>query len=220
MKKYLIAILSLFFMGSSFAQMNQSLVLKNGSEIRGRIQSSDENKTSILLKDGTIMVFESNEIASIEKYVPKVSSTGAFMRASLGMVGGEQVSPSFLFTNGYSFNSHWDLGLTLGLESFWNNGYVPIAVSGRFNLLKNHFTPFADVMAGYEMPFSNWDRNKGGFTIGGRLGVTKYLGNRVGFSTSFGYRFAHLVEINPWWDDFKTIRQINRFDLRLEFTFK
>ena len=214
-----IVILTMSTLGS-IAQRTHLIVLENGSEIRGKIQSTDENKTKILMKDGSIMVYESNEIASIEKYVPKVSSTGAFMRASLGMMGGEQLSPSFLLTNGYSFNSHWDAGIAVGFEVFQNAGFIPILASGRFNLLKNHFTPFVDVVAGYEMPLRNWDSNKGGFSTGARIGFTKYLGNKVGFSSSFGYRFAQTIEKSPWWDDFKTVRQFNRYEIRFEFTFK
>ena len=220
MKNYGLVLFFLLVSLAGFSQRTHSIVLQNGSEIRGRVQSTDEEKTSILLKDGSIMVYKSEEIASIERYVPKVSSTGAFMRASLGLLGGEQLSPSFLLTNGYSFSSHWDLGLTVGVEPLWWDLYAPIMVSGRFNLLSKHYTPFVEVVSGYEMPFSNWEFNKGGFTAGSRIGFTKYLGNRVGFSSSIGYRFAHLVQIDNWWDDFRTIRQINRFDLRLEFTFK
>lgn len=219
MKKLLIIILLGFSLGLS-AQRTHVIVLNNGSEIRGTIQATDENQTSILMKDGSVMVYSSNEIASIEKYVPKVSSTGVFMRAGLGMLGGEQLSPSFLLTNGYSFSPHWDAGLSLGFEFFQNRGFMPILANARFNLLKNHYTPFVDVVAGYEMPLRNFDSNKGGFSSGARLGFTKYLGNKVGFSTSVGYRFAQTIEKSPWWDDFKTVRQFNRYEIRLEFTFK
>ena len=205
---------------ASHAQRTQLIVLNNGSEIRGRIQTTDEYQTKILMKDGSIIAYGSDEIASIEKYVPKVSSTGAFMRASLGVMGGEEVSPSFLLTNGYSFSPHWDAGIAVGFEVFQSSGFMPILATGRFNLLKSHFTPFVDVVAGYEMPLRNWDSNKGGFSAGARIGLTKYLGNKVGFSSSFGYRFAQTIEKSLWWDDFKTVRQFNRYEIRLEFTFK
>jgi len=87
-------------------------------------------------------------------------------------------------------------------------------------LLNKTATPFVDVIAGYEMPFTNWENNKGGFTTGTKIGFTKSLGNRTAFSTSIGYRFAYLVEENNWWDDFRTIREINRIEVRIGFTFK
>lgn len=220
MKTFIFTLLILASSALSFSQRTHLLILKNGSEIRGKIQETNENQTSILMKDGSILVYKSNEIVSIEKYVPKVSSTGAFMRASLGMMGGEQLSPSFLLTNGYSFSPHWDAGIAVGFEVFQNTGFVPILATGRFNLLQNHFTPFVDLTAGYEMPIRNWNSNKGGFSSGARIGITKYLGNKVGFSSSFGYRFAQTVEKSPWWDDFKTVRQFNRYEIRFEFTFK
>lgn len=220
MRTFVLILLIVVSSALSFSQRTHLIILENGSEIRGKIQETSEDLTKILMKDGSVMVYSSDEIASIERYVPKVSSTGAFMRASLGMLGGEELSPSFLLTNGYSFSSRWDLGLAVGFEVYEWTAYMPILVNGRFNLMKNHFTPFVDVMAGYEMPLGNWDSNKGGFSSGARIGLTKYLGNKVGVSTSFGYRFAQTVEKSPWWDDFKTVRQFNRYEIRLEFTFK
>ena len=167
-----------------------------------------------------IWVFQNKEIAKIDRFVPKVSSTGVYSRASLGILGGENFSPSFQLTNGYSFNPHWDLGLTIGVESVFWDWYVPTLAQGRFNLLDRHFTPFVDVAAGYMAPFRNWDNDKGGFTCGGAIGITKYVSNRVGINTSIGYRYARMVELNPWWDDFTTIRQLNRIELRFAITFK
>jgi hypothetical protein len=194
--------------------------LKNGSEIRGTIQESNEEQTTLLTRDGSILVFKSDQIASIEKFVPKVSSAGVFTRASIGILGGDQLSPSIQLTNGYSFSPHWDLGFKTGLETFWLNWYVPVLASARFNLLKRPFTPYVNIEGGYEVPMSNWSGNKGGITTSASIGVTKVYGNRFGFSTSIGYRFARLVEENQWWDDFRTIRQINRVELRFAFTFK
>ncbi|MEO9533990.1 MAG: hypothetical protein ABJG68_03260 [Crocinitomicaceae bacterium] len=205
---------------TGFSQADRVVKLKNGSEIRGTIQNTNENQTTLLTRDGSILVFKSEEIASIEKFVPKVSSAGVFTRASIGVLGGDQLSPSIQLTNGYSFNPHWDLGFKTGIETIWWNWYVPVMASARYNLLKRSFTPFVNVDGGYEIPMSNWEGNKGGITSSASIGVTKVFGNRVGFSTSVGYRFARLVEENQWWDDFRTIRQINRVELRFAFTFK
>lgn len=216
----LLTIFLICFSLVGFSQSDRVVKLKNGSEIRGTIQDTNEEQTTLLTRDGSILVFKSEEIVSIEKFVPKVSSAGVFTRASIGILGGDQISPSIQLTNGYSFNPHWDLGLKTGIESFWGNWFVPVMASARFNLLKRAFTPFVNIDGGYEVPMSNWEGNKGGITTGASLGVTKICGNRLGFSTSLGYRFARLVEENQWWDDFRTIRQINRVELRFAFTFK
>lgn len=210
----------IFFGLQSFAQRNHILELHNGSQIKGKILETNEKQTKIETKDGSVWVFQDEEIAEISSYVPKVSSTGVYSRASLGILGGENFSPSFQLTNGYSFNSHWDLGMTIGVESVFWDWYVPVLAQGRFNLFEGHFTPFVDLAAGYMTPFSNWDFDKGGFTCGGAMGITKYVSNRVGVTTSIGYRYARMVELNPWWDDFTTIRQLNRIELRLAITFK
>ena len=172
------------------------------------------------MKGGSVFFYEAKEIAGTGKFQPKVSGKGIFLRAETGIVGGTQVSPSILVTNGYSFNPHWDTGLTVGWERYGWSSYVPFLASGRFNLLNRYFTPYIDVIGGYVMPTSNWDRNKGGFTTGIRLGFTRYLNNRFGFSTSIGYRYVYLKAIDNWWDDFVTIRQLNRFELKFALTFK
>ena len=203
-----------------YTQQSDVLKMKNGSEIRGTILEKNDESIKIQTKDGSIWSYPTEDVVAIGKYEPKVSGPGFYLRANVGMMGGDNVSPSFHLVNGYSFNSHWDVGFGLGLESFAWNGYIPVFVESRYNLLNKNYTPFISVMSGYEMPVGNWDSNKGGFTAGARIGFTRYLGNHVGFSTSVGYRFAYLTEVNSWWDDFETIREINRFEIRLGLTFK
>jgi hypothetical protein len=219
MKKLLI-LSALCFSVAVHAQKKSVVTLKNGSEIRGQIISTNETDTKIETKDGSVFVFKSEEIAGIEESLLKVSGKGVYTRASLGMLGGEQFSPSFQLANGYSFNENWDLGLVLGAEKIAWQWYVPVMANGRFNILKRPNTPFVDVSAGYQMPLQNWDNDKGGFTGGASIGFTRFVSNRIGLSTSLGYRYGYLVENNGWWDDFTTIRQINRFDLRFAISFK
>ena len=213
-------VIILFFSMSAVAQKKSVIKLKNGSEIKGQILDTNEKQTKIQTKDGSVFVFKSEEIAGIEESILKVSGKGVYTRASLGMLGGEQFSPSFQLANGYSFNPNWDVGLVFGAEKVAFNWYVPIMANGRYNILKRINTPFLDVSAGYQMPMQNWENDKGGFTGGASVGFTRFLGNRIGLSTSLGYRYGYLVENNGWWDDFVTIRQINRFDLRFAITFK
>lgn len=220
MKKVIGIITILIFSLYVNAQQNDVLKMKNGSEIRGTVLEKNDEIIRIQTKDGSIWNYSTSDVVAIGKYEPKVSGPGFYLRANVGMMGGDQVSPSFHLVNGYSFNSHWDLGFGLGLENFAWDGYIPVFAEGRYNLLNKSFTPFVSIMAGYEMPLSNWDSNKGGFSTGARIGFTRYLGNHIGFSTSAGYRFAYLKEINQWWDDFETIREINRFEIRLGLTFK
>ncbi|UKN03660.1 hypothetical protein K6119_09055 [Paracrocinitomix mangrovi] len=203
-----------------FAQQDRTVKLKNGSEIRGRLLDLDSTGVRLQTKDGSIWSFASNEVAGIEKFTPKVSGKGIFLRAEVGVVGGSELSPSILFSNGYSFNEHWDVGLAIGWENYFWDAYVPFLATGRYNILNKHWTPFVEVSTGYLMPMRNWDNNSGGLGSGVKLGYTKYFGNRMGFSTSLGYRYAYLKEVNSWWDDFITIRHANRIELKFALTFK
>lgn len=217
------AVLSvLFFLAiqCAFGQKYQLLKLKNGSEVIGQFVDIDSSHTRIKTKDGSIWSFNNTEIATIEEFIPKVSGKGVFIRAESGILGGSQISPSVLITNGYAFNAHWSTGLMLGYEFYWGENYIPLILSGRYNLLNRGFTPFVECLAGYEMPVTDFDDNKGGVTTGARAGITKYIGNRFAFSTSIGYRFAYLKEINGWWDDNVTFREINRFELKFALTFQ
>lgn len=218
--KNIVTILIIILSGSVIAQNNYSIKLKNGSEIRGNLMEVDSSGAKIKTHDGSIWAYSNNEIVGIEKFVPKVSGKGVFVRAEIGIVGGPQVSPSIQIINGFSFNSHIDLGLGIGFETFGWNGYVPILSTFRYNLFEKHFTPFIDVVAGYEMPLRNFNSDKGGFTSGAKLGFTRQLGNRYAFSTSAGYRFAYLKEVNLWWDDFTTLREMHRFEIKFGLTFK
>lgn len=219
--KSLILFLLLFSGLTMNAQKNSVVILKNGSEIRGQVVHMDSAQTKILAKDGSIWAIENNDIARIDKYQPKVSGKGIYLRAESGVVGGNQISPSIQFINGYTFNPHFDLGLGVGFESFWWDWYVPITANFRWNMVKDKwYTPFIDVTAGYEMPLGNFDNLKGGFTSGAKLGITKNISHRFAFSTSAGYRFAVTKEEHWNWQDFVTIREMHRFELKFGLTFK
>jgi hypothetical protein len=66
----------------------------------------------------------------------------------------------------------------------------------------------------------NFRQSHGGFTFGGAMGYTYFLNSKIGITTALGYRFARLVEQATWWEDFETIRQLNRFELRFGLTFR
>ena len=220
MKKILtLAFVTLLLMQAA-AQSNSMVILKNGSEIRGRVLKNDETGVQIRTRDGSLWNFTPDEVVSVKDYSPTVSSTGFYNRTSVGVMGGDMVSPSLYVVNGYSFNQHWEAGFGMGLESFYWNTYIPLFLEGRYSFFNGPTKPFVALNAGYEMPVRNMEFNKGGFTGGVQLGITHYFSNHVGIVTSAGYRFALLKEESMWWDDFETIRQINRYEIRLGFVFR
>ena len=157
---------------------------------------------------------------SIERFSPEVPSKGFYNRTSVGMISGDQLSPSLHVVNGWAWNEHWETGLGVGIETFWWNPYMPIFAEGRYNILSGATRPFISVHGGYEMSMRNREFNKGGVTAGIEGGITHYFSSHTGISTSAGYRFAYLKQMNSWWDDYTTFTQINRFEIRLALVFR
>ena len=220
MKKTAIILVLLVLTFSASSQMNSRVYLKNGSIVKGEVLQNDETGVRVRTRDGSYWNFDPEEVVSVEKYIPTVSRKGFYNRTSLGVLGGDFFSPSLHIVNGYSFNSHWEAGFGLGLETFTWSGYVPLFLEGRYTVLDGRTSPYASVMAGYEMPTTQWSYNKGGFTTGLQVGMTHYFSDHVGIVTSIGYRFAYLKEVNWWWEEWETIRLANRYEMRFGFVFR
>lgn len=218
--KNVFSILAIFFTLIASAQKNSLVHLKNGSAIRGEVLKNDSTGVSIKTKDGSLWNFSSEDILSVEQNSISVNSKGYYNRTSLGVMGGSQIGASMRVVNGYSFNRHWEMGLGIGLERFTWTPYIPIFLESRYSLFSGPTRPFVSAHAGYEMPLRNLEFSKGGLTTGLALGITHYFSNRIGISTSVGYRFALLKENNIWWEDFSTISQINRYEIRLGLVFR
>lgn len=204
----------------SYGQNNSLVHLKNGSAIRGEVTKNDSTGVSIRTKDGSYWNFSVEEVVSVEKYSVDINNKGFYNRTSVGVMGGSQIGSSVRIVNGYSFNRHWETGLGVGLERFTWTPYIPVFIEGRYSLFSGSTRPFISAHAGYELPLQNFEFNKGGLTTGIDLGITHYFSNHIGISTSAGYRFAYLKEMNMWWEDFATITQINRFEIRLGLVFR
>jgi hypothetical protein len=220
MKKFGIMLFAILLAIGVQGQSTSVVTLKNGSVLKGQLIKNDESGVRLRTRDGSTWNFTAEEVVSVEKYSPTVSRTGFYNRTSLGVMGGDFFSPSLHIVNGYSFNSHWEVGFGLGIETFTWSGHVPLFLEGRYTLLEGRTSPFVSVMAGYAMPTRNQEFNKGGFTTGLQIGMTHYFSDHVGIVTSVGYRFAHLKQVNTWWDDFETIRLVNRYELRFGFVFR
>jgi hypothetical protein len=218
--KNVFSILAIFLTLIVSAQKNSLVKLKNGSAIRGEVLKNDTSGVSIETKDGSLWNFSAGEVLSIEESTINVNSKGFYNRTSLGVLGGSEIGGSVRTVNGYSFNRHWEIGLGLGLESFTWTPYIPIFLEGRYSLFTGATRPFVSAHAGYELPLRDLEFNKGGLTTGLDLGVTHYFSNHIGISTSAGYRFAILKANSQWWEDFSTISQINRFEIRLGLVFR
>ena len=203
----------------SFGQYNEILVLKNTSIVRGKIIASTEEAYRIKTKDGSEYVYSKDEVDHVEAYSPNMNSKGYFFRPAVSIATGENTSLSLHLINGYQFNKWFDVGIGIGLDNMWD-AYIPLFAEGRFYLNPNsRDNLFVTGMAGYEMPYSDWDRSKGGFTTGGAFGIQHCFNNRVGISTQIGYRYAFLKRIN-WWSDTVIENNINRIEIKIGINLK
>ncbi len=219
MKKIILIVLMItpFYM---LAQMNSVVNLKNGSAVRGEVLQNDSTGVRLRTRDGSYWKFSADEVLSVEKFKTEIKETGYYNRVSLGVLSGNDIGGSFRVVNGFSLNRHWDFGFGLGIESLRWDPYIPVFLESRYSILEGNTRPFISVSAGYEMPMQNFEFNKGGFSGGIDLGVTHYVSRHVGVSTSLGYRYAWLKENSSWWDDFTTISQINRLEIRFGLVFR
>ena len=149
-----------------------------------------------------------------------IENSKFYSQLTVGLLPGQAVSPSFHMVNGFNMNQKWQFGVGMGVESFANNTYLPLFGQSRYNFMSSLSTPFISVMAGYNFALRNTEFNKGGFTTGLQIGLDHYFSDHVGLSTSVGYRYAYLKINNAWWEDFSTIREINRLEFRLGIIFK
>lgn len=162
-----------------------------------------------------------NEVSSVASNKHAVS--GFYNRMNVGVLGGSSSSPSFHIINGYRFNARWSTGIGLGLEPLNPGlGAIPIFAEGNYNVLTRNTTPWISVMAGYELPLRNISNNKGGITVGGKVGFSYFVTDHCGITTSVGYRYAYLRDQTNWqgWDDFVTVSHISRYEFRMGLVFK
>ena len=215
-----IILLTILLTGSiAFGQYNEVLVLKNTSIVRGKIISSTDEAYRIQTKDGSEFVYSKDEVDHVEKYKPNINSKGYFFRPAISLATGENTSLSLHLVNGYQFNKWFDLGFGVGLDNMWD-AYIPLFFEGRYYLNPNASDNlFLSGMGGYELPYSDWERSKGGFTTGGGIGIQHCFNNRVGITTQVGYRYAYLTRIE-WWSGGTIRNNINRIEVKIGLNFK
>lgn len=220
MKNIIFAIASLVLTLTISAQKNGQVVLKNGSVVKGEIIQKGENGVKVQTKDGSTWHYSNNEIESVGDYSSEWHNSKFYSSMTFGAMPSQQFSGSFHLVNGYILNPHWNFGVGVGIEGFGNRNYMPVFLNAKYNLLSSLSTPYVSVIAGYDLSLTNTEFNKGGFTTGIQLGLDHFFSQHVGISTSVGYRYAYLRIQDSWWDDFVTIREVNRFEMRFGLIFK
>ena len=150
--KRVLFILFISLTSVAFTQYNETVELKNGSILKGKIKEYNEEQVKLEQKDGSLLVFSRADVKAINQFKPQLDTKGYYGRGSAGLLGGpESASVSFQIVQGYAFSPRWQAGAGFGFE-FIQNPYVPAFLEGQFNLMKTRSTPFVRAMAGYNVP--------------------------------------------------------------------
>lgn len=213
------------------------LYLKNGSVIRGSLQEmSSTGKISIQTADKSLWVYEQDEILRMAKEDVAgftMPEKGYFIIADLGLFAGRndfytRLNPSLHVVNGYQFNKRWMAGIGIGLDRFEYRGYAPLFGEGRFLVLNKQTSPVLSARAGWAIPtyneFVNGERlYKGGLSLGGSIGITRYIGSKTGIQASVGYNYQETKFTNPWWwgeGKSTTYTRYHSLEVRFGFLFR
>lgn len=199
MRKLFLTLVALFVVAELSAQRYDEVVyLKNGSEIRGSVIEYTSGETiKIQTRDGSIFVFQSNEVerisivrnikektAGLEQghrwFVEYAETIGECSRIELSGVYGYQIRPKLFIGGGAGFHYYFD-------EDAYE---VPIFVDVRYDFINRRATPFVDVRGGYTVgtyfgPYCSP-------TVGARI----RLGNWGAINIGAGYTMQFLEDYN------------------------
>ena len=141
-----------------------------------------------------------------------------YNRTTIGLLAGEQSSPSFNVINGYRFASGLGFGLGLGTESYqWNLHYSCFAEASWY-FGRKPARPFVALNLGMSEPVRQDHWSKGGAFTGLSAGITHFTWKHFGLTTSIGYRFSILDYRDSWWDDYLVRGYFHQLELRVGFS--
>jgi ABC-type antimicrobial peptide transport system permease subunit len=239
--------ISLFvpFNAHSQRQKENTVFLKNGEVVYGKIVSEDSINGLLIENDCGINLIKAQDIDSIWSRKNRISSLqktkGFFNLSSLALLFGEGRDgyvpvPSLTMVNGYQFNKHILAGLGIGYE-YYEFGVMPLFLESKYIFKSDILTPFVSIKVGGAIPLQshvddNWGRS-GNKTYGGALfapevGVLLPIGNDA-LILSVGYHYQQLSYNSPtyyWYlpESSEAKRRVftnyNRISLRVSFLFR
>lgn len=182
MKKLLLLMIAAIFSISAFSQAyTEVLYLKNGSILKGLIiENVPEKSVKLQTKDGSIFVYQYNEIEKITKEMPTkksfVSESAGYkgfvdLGYSIGVGDGQYAGRiDFTTSHGYQFNPYLFLGAGAGVNYYCERGAsewsFPVFANPRATLLDGPVSPFIDAKIGY-----SFGENIKGFYFSPGIGV-------------------------------------------------
>jgi hypothetical protein len=215
MKKYSLAFILLFVIGSLAAQViyRDVVYLKNGSVIRGKIVEEVPNKTyTIKTADSSLFVVQIEDIVKIvhEEIAGTSSGKKSGERSTALEKGYEGLAEfgygaavgkygldvaKFNLINGYRLNSSMFAGIGTGLRYFSTEdagfSVIPLFLDFRYRLPNKEISPFAAFSAGYA-----WDGSHGfqdaGFLFNPQIGLQLNKHPDFMFHIGFGYEIQQM----------------------------
>lgn len=226
------------------AQEQEDVVyLKNGSEIRGALVSSDDSSVvKIEIIGGSIFVFDRDEILAItreeskvqpqisEKKVNPIKDEGFYTTAELGLGFGQQNGWPVLgigmdFNVGYQFKPIFRAGLGLGVYYYsYQHTYSPISLHLSGDFLKKKVTPYYYLNLGWSRNLTIDNENetfRGGryINVGGGFKINTSYGAYFMFFAGFKSQAGSVVNSWDWDADYTNYYNFNRLNTGLALGF-
>ncbi|MCX6335081.1 MAG: hypothetical protein NT092_12400 [Bacteroidia bacterium] len=216
-------------------QTFDTLYLKNGSVVFGRIRENSENKFLIQTIDGFQFSFSPGEVdrfvsgIKYKKEMARPEGIGFTMQSGV-LIGsaGEAWFALFSITPmiTYTFNHIHSLSAGTGLEVY-ENLMLPLFAEYKINFTTKNVTPFYYLKAGglfylksdEKGNYYNYDY-KPGWTVGTGFGLTWPLSKYETY-VQIGYRYSFVKKIMNYnnYDSYEEISNFHRLDISWGFKF-
>jgi sRNA-binding regulator protein Hfq len=219
----IILLLFLISCFSTYGQLEQTTVLKNGSEVKGKIIYEDSVKIKVKTKDGSKWVYKQDEIDTIKPVSGYNPHRGPFINIEPLISTGEQTNVYLHLKAGLNFNRKWGVAIGASVENYANHSRLPLYLELKYHIFNHYITPYLAIQGGYMFPINDLDHQNEGFMIGGSLNMVCYTSDHFGITIGGGYRFNRLVRSQEVWNlpvDDIYIHHINRIELKIGLIFK
>jgi hypothetical protein len=238
-----IAVCVLFTLSATGQQRRYTVVLNDGSRIRGAIVADSADYLDLKILTPQVLRIGKSQVSSLEKlrYPIKnnLKSTGYYIRFSTSLLTGQseeinRKNASIHLSNGYQFSNGLAVGIGSGIEEL-DLVLVPLYADIRYTPLSTGVSPYAWLRAGYSfatgdqgatvVEYSSLKRNsEGGFLFGTGAGISMFTWRKTAITLGIGYRYQRVIfrENLYWWGGNtirETITHFNRLELQFGFTF-
>lgn len=217
---FFLFLISCFF---TYGQFEQTTILKNGSEIKGKIIHEDSVKIKIETKDGSQWVYKCDEIDTIRPVSGYNPHKGPFLNIEPLISTGNRTNVYLHLKSGVNFNRKWGAAIGASVENYENHSRLPLYLELKYHIFNNYITPYIAIQGGYMFPINDLEQQKEGFMLGGSLNMVCSTSDHFGITIGGGYRFNRLVRSPSVWElpqDDIYIHHINRIELKIGLIFK